>query len=153
MAIAVGLVDISSKDGDKWSFAAVFLILIGVLLVLGLPILFSLVLCKKKQKLELEKSLKTIGALYSGQNVDYTRESPNKSLWLHPLVYFFRRSIFVAATVFLFDQPQLQLSAHMCLTMCTLVFITVNKIHYLDKLQFKIEFASEILLLTHCSVL
>ena len=43
-----------------------------------------------------------MGTLYEGKNVSSGRKH---RAWLYPLIYFYRRTIFIVGTVFIFDYP------------------------------------------------
>ena len=64
-----------------------------------------------------------IGAIYVGKNI--SRE--NSKAHLYPMAFFWRRSFFVIATVFLFDWPTMQMMAHILLTVAMVVLLISDK--------------------------
>ena len=50
-----------------------------------------------------------IGTLYDGKNVEADRKH---KVWSYPLVYFYRRTLFILGTVLLFDYPAQQMIVH-----------------------------------------
>jgi len=70
-------------------------------LVNGAPIIFCISVERWKKTLETEDVRKSFGALYAGKNI--SPKDHHASLF--PMQYFWRRALFVAATIFLFDYP------------------------------------------------
>ena len=72
-----------------------------ILLVINLvPIFLSRLLYKKSAVLESAENLAKYNTMYSDKNVVETRKH---RVWIYPLFFFFRRTIFIIATVFLLN--------------------------------------------------
>ena len=65
-----------------------------------LPILYARILKQNVEELAEENSISVYGSLY--------KDLVHENVWTYPLAFFFRRSAFTLATVFLFDRPSLQ---------------------------------------------
>ena len=94
-----------------------------VLVVNGAPILFYLALRRHHLALQEDDNKASFGALYKGKNV----HDKNHRVWFYVLLFFWRRTLFVAASVFLFDYPLMQMMAHYLLTGATIVLLTSNR--------------------------
>ena len=68
---------------------------------LFLPIFYARLLKKNVEELAEENTIQAYGSLY--------KDLVHKNVWTYPLAFFFRRSAFILATVFLFDFPSLQI--------------------------------------------
>ena len=66
----------------------------------SVPILLAYVMCRKSKTLENEETVKMYGTVYQGRKVEKER---NHCVWAYPITFFYRRTAFMAATVFLFD--------------------------------------------------
>ena len=81
-----------------------------ILFVLNsIPIVLSKLLYNNTDMFEDEMFTKKYGTLYQGRNVSQDRDH---NIFLSPLVFFYRRTLFVAITVFLFDYPSMQMISH-----------------------------------------
>ena len=65
--------------------------------------LFYRVLKRQNEKLEEEDNQKSIGSLYNGKNV----RMGEHRMHMYPIAFFLRRGLFIAASVYLFDYPQM----------------------------------------------
>ncbi len=65
---------------------------------------------------------------------------------MHPLIFFYRRTLFIVVTVYLLDYPALQMSAHYVLTMCTVAYFGWNDRFFDDRPMKIVEIGSEFLL-------
>jgi len=87
-----------------------YIVSIVLLLVLNLaPIAFFKALDRNKETLSSPETLKSIGSIYTGKNI--TKEEGIKA-YMFPMAFFWRRTLFVVVTVFLFDWPAMQAIAH-----------------------------------------
>ena len=62
--------------------------------------------------------------MYSGRNV-----SPKRGrhlAWVGPLVFFYRRTLFIIATVFILEQPAIQMIAHQVLSILAVAYISYD---------------------------
>ena len=97
------------------------------LIVLNLlPILFAKVLHKNRETLETEETIQKYGTLYEGLTVKATLDSPQKQrhIWIFPLIFMFRRTLFIVLTVLLFDYPFMQMIGHCFLTLATAIYMS-----------------------------
>ena len=83
--------------------------------------------------------------MYLGRRVVNTLDERN--VWIYPITFFCRRTTFIAATVFLFEYPNMQMLVHQSLTLANLVYISIDNRMFADKCTRFIEIISEILLL------
>ena len=68
--------------------------------MIATPIIMSKILYAKRDSLSNEDTINTYGTLYVGKNI----EEPSRNyVWVYPLTFFFRRTIFMIVTVFLFE--------------------------------------------------
>ena len=74
-----------------------------------IPVIFSRFVYKNRQTLQEENTSKKYGTIYAGKNVDADKDH---KVWLYPLFFFFRRLIFIIATVFLIKYPSIQMMVH-----------------------------------------
>ena len=72
---------------------------------------------------------------------------------LYPFPFFIRRAAFIAATVFLFDYPLMQMYVHFVLTMATVAILANNSRAYESKGQRVVEVGTEFLMHLTCIVL
>ena len=92
-------------------------------LVNGAPIVFYIVVERWKDKLESEEARKSFGSIYAGKSL----RDKDHLAGLYPMQFFWRRALFIAATVFLFDYPLMQMYAHFLLTMISIVILSTDK--------------------------
>ena len=76
-----------------------------------------------------EVTVKSIGSFYSGKNV----HSPKHQVHLYVVAFFLRRGLFVIATVYLFDYPQMQMVVHHVLTMTFTSYLAFNNSMYASR--------------------
>ena len=87
--------------GGAWD---VFLGLVIMISMTVLPALLFYLLRKNRDNLEQEEQRKVYGTLYTGKNVEMKAENQ----FIYILVFFYRRTLFVCATIFLYDYPTIQ---------------------------------------------
>ena len=109
-----------------------------------IPLYFSKVLYKYREDLLEEDNKKSFGSLYAGKNVDPKREH---RVYFYPEVFFYRRLLFICASVYLFEKPAMQMIVHQILTMATLCYLVYDKRMFEQRGQAFIEISSEFLLL------
>mmetsp|Transcript_21882 Transcript_21882/g.29288 ORF Transcript_21882/g.29288 Transcript_21882/m.29288 type:complete len:170 (+) Transcript_21882:728-1237(+) len=115
----------------------------GILaLINGAPLVFVCVLKKNKKRLGEDESRLSYGAVYNGKNVS----DDNQHAWLYPMAFFWRRCGFIAATIFLFDYPLMQMNVHYVLTMISVAILAYNRKAFESRGQFLVEVGSEFLL-------
>ena len=79
---------------------------LGLLLLLnGAPFAFMYAMRLRKNSLSKEETIKSIGSIYAGKNI---KSRSDQCLWLYPMIFFWRRTIYIVITVYLFDWPGLQ---------------------------------------------
>jgi len=81
-----------------------------VLLVVlnGAPLIFCIVVRRHHHSLKDPDTIKSIGAIYVGKNVT----AEDHCAWVYPMVFFWRRTLFIVITVYLFNWPYMQMLAH-----------------------------------------
>ena len=70
------------------------------------------------------------------------------AIWLYPLLWMLRRSIFMAITIFLFDYPILQFAANYFLSMAYIAYLVHQKALYEDGKRRFVEVFTEFMILT-----
>ena len=117
-----------------------FIAILMLVILNAMPIIFGIVLKQNKETLAKEDTKKTIGAIYAGKNVE-------QKAYLFPMSFMWRRTVFVASTVFLFSWPSLQMIVHHVITLLTLVFLAASGRKAFDSTdQWIIEVGSELLM-------
>ena len=86
-------------DAGAWSQFVAVLMLVGINVC---PLILSRILFKNNGVLEDKEKISKFGTLYEGRNVPADRKH---RVWIFPLVFFFRRSLFIIGTLVLFDYP------------------------------------------------
>ena len=109
-----------------------------------MPIFFSFVLYKKHTELDLEENHKKIGTLYLGHNVGGDRLIRPE---FFPCAFFYRRTIFLTVSIFLFEKPAMQLMVHGVLTLLTIIYLSVDTRMFKQRTQAFVEIGSEVILL------
>ena len=112
-------VALRDQDGEDSAYVYPFMILTVINVI---PVVFFLVAYCKRDKLDEEATRKSIGAIYLGKNVTKNDHKAH----VYPMIFFWRRSLFVIVTVCLFDQPTLQMIAHYLLTMLTVTALLAD---------------------------
>ena len=64
---------------------------------------------------------------------------------MYILVFFYRRTLFICATVFLFDYPSMQTMTNILLSFFTMVYLISDKHQYASTSQKVIELGTEAL--------
>ena len=113
-----------------------------------LPLLFAKLLHKNKETLSSEETRAKIGTLYEGLNLEETKDRyPKKrQIWVHPLMFMFRRTIFIAISVLLFNYPSMQMMGHCLLTLASAIYVAQDKM-YTSRARQAVELGNEMLLL------
>ena len=110
-----------------------------MILVAGVPVFFFRLLRKNRKSLREEKQSKVFGALYQGKNVT----DDDQHEFTYPLIFFYRRTLFIVATIFLFDHPPLQTVVNTVLSFSSLVYLVSDRHQYDSKQQKVIELSTE----------
>ena len=103
------------------------------------PLVFTIVLFKNRDRLKELKSQESYGVLFFGKNV---HRDDHQVHWL-PLAFFFRRTLFVYATVLLLDQPNLQMISNYLLSLLTVIYMTYDSRFYSFKSLLVLEVGTE----------
>ena len=82
-----------------------------------------MLLCKRKESLKEKKNIITFGTIYQGRSV---KSNEKENLWIYPLLFFYRRAIFIFFTVYLREFPDMTMILHQLLTVSTLIYISKN---------------------------
>ena len=97
------------------------------------PIIMVCVLSRKKPEyLDSKEGQSKIGTMYKSRRIPTIRVKgerkwdKNSRITLHPINFFYRRTIFMFATVILFDKPAIQMIIHLLLTMATIIYISFD---------------------------
>ena len=110
------IVVLRSSDRSMLSFAFA----IATLAILnGLPFVYYIILNRNHDELTKEENRKSYGALYAGKNV--SRDDHRAQFY--PMLFFWRRALFISATVYMFSYPLMQMYAHYALTMSTMIIM------------------------------
>ena len=72
------------------------------LLLFSLPFLYAKIMHKNALRLETDPKMESYKTIYQNRNL-----KGDKKIWLYPLMFFLRRFFFIAATVFLFERPEM----------------------------------------------
>ena len=120
MTAVVALVGLN-KEASQMAISIIMLIVLNLL-----PFLFAKVLHRNRETLVSEVSLAKYGTLYEGLNLKETQDTTPKKrkIWLHPLIFMFRRSLFIVLSVLLFDHPVIQMTGHCLLTLATAIYLS-----------------------------
>ena len=105
----------------------------------GAPLVFCITVSCYKDQLESEVCNKSFGAIYAGKNIADKKHRAG----LFPILFFWRRALFIVATVFLFDYPLMQMVAHIFLTMVTFSLLAYDSQAYELPSQRIVEVGSE----------
>ena len=97
----VALVAFKRTPENGYEMLTAVLIFIGIT---ALPVYFARLLIKHGDSLEEDENAERFGTIYSNRNVNSEKKH---RVWIYPLSFFYRRAIFMAATVFLIDWPNM----------------------------------------------
>ena len=114
-----GIIVFKKMGGDTMDKAVAIAILT---LVNGAPIIFYISVERWKDTLESEEVKKSFGSIYKGKNLRHDDHYAGA----YPIQFFWRRALFIAVTVFLFDYPLMQMYAHFLLTMISIVILSID---------------------------
>ena len=112
----------------------------------GAPIPFYFAVKRNKGNLESDEVKQSFGTIYAGKNVT----DQDHKAHLYPFTFFMRRAAFIAATVFLFDYPLMQMYAHFVLTMTTMAILVNKSRAYETRKQRVVEVGTEFLMHLTC---
>ena len=116
---------------------------IALLIILNIsPIIFYKAMKQSEDKLSEEETKKVIGSIYMGKNINKVDHNAH----LFPMAFFWRRTLFVAVTVFLFDWPSMQMAAHHVITVIMIALLVTDNTAYDSTSQKIIEVGSELLM-------
>ena len=114
-----------------------------------MPLVFFCILRRHHDSLAEEKNVKSFGTLYIGRSV---RQKLHKvHFW--PLAFFYRRTIIVLVTVFLFEHPSLQLIVCHITTLMTAIYLVTDRQRFETQAQRAVEIGSEIFFYVSCIIL
>ena len=113
-------------DAGAWSQFVAVLMLVGINVC---PLILSRILYKNNGVLEDKEKVSKIGTLYEGKNVPADRKH---RVWIYPLVFFFRRSLFIVGTLVLFDYPALQMVVHQLLSLAMLAYMLKDQYMFIE---------------------
>ena len=94
------------------------LAIIAFICINSMPLVFCFILHRHQHTLADESDLNSFGTLYAGRNV---KPKSHKVQFL-PLTFFYRRTIVVLVTVYVFDNPNLQFISFHVITILTIVY-------------------------------
>jgi len=106
------------------------------------PLKFFMILYNNHYELADEAFVKKSGTLVLGKRVD----DDDHKIWAFPIMFFFRRTLFIVVTVFLLDYPFFQMVAHYVLTMLTIAYLAYDTRLFSSKSIKLVEIGSELLL-------
>ena len=113
-------------DAGAWSQFVAVLMLVGINVC---PLILARILYKNNGVLEDKEKVSKIGTLYEGKNVPADRKH---RVWIYPLVFFFRRSLFIVGTLVLFDYPALQMVVHQLLSVAMLAYMLKDQYMFIE---------------------
>ena len=113
-------------DAGAWSQFVAVLMLVGINVC---PLILARILYKNNGVLEDKEKVSKIGTLYEGKNVPADRKH---RVWIYPLVFFFRRSLFIVGTLVLFDYPALQMVVHQLLSLAMLAYMLKDQYMFIE---------------------
>ena len=113
-------------DAGAWSQFVAVLMLVGINVC---PLILARILYKNNGVLEDKDKVSKIGTLYEGKNVPADRKH---RVWIYPLVFFFRRSLFIVGTLVLFDYPALQMVVHQLLSVAMLAYMLKDQYMFIE---------------------
>lgn len=102
------------------------------------------ILYKNEKHLDEETCISKFGAAYDGKTLTLGRR---KFIWVEPLWFFGRRIVFAIATVFLLDNPPLQMMIHQGLTIATIIHMSYDNLMFASRIRMVLEIGNEVLLL------
>ena len=143
----VAMVALKRASGDD-PLSIVLASLLSIF-IMAFPLYLARILYVNDEDLNDEDNIKSFGTLYEGKDVD--RE--NHHVWLYPIIFLYRRVIFMAATVFLIDWPSMQMIVHQLLTLASIAYVSYNGKMFLSKTQQYVEISSEVILLITSALL
>ena len=111
-----------------------------IVLINGSPLIFYIVLNRNHDNLEDKQRQKSYGALYIGKNVT----SDNHKAQFYPMIFFWRRLIFIIVTVYLFDYPLMQMFVHFALNITMMAILLYDERAFSSKGQRYVEIGSEL---------
>ena len=119
----------------------IFVAVLTLIAVNVAPVICCIVLWRNKEKLEEEENRKSFGSLFTGRNI----KQADHRIMLYPLAFFYRRTVFIVITVFMFDYPALQMIVNQLLTLFMIVYL-IYESHSLfaNRSQQIVEVGSEI---------
>ena len=109
-----------------------------------LPLFYAHLLYKHRQALEQEDKIRVFGSLYDNKRIDSEK---NHHAWAFPLTFFYRRTVFACITVFLFEQPSMQMMINQVISVLTIVYLSWDSTKFKNKRVRFIEIATEMILL------
>ena len=144
-----------AKGGTAFNTVLAVLLLLVLNLV---PAYFCAHLYRNRTSLESKDSIATFGTLYSGLKLKSRSdlEDPTKfeqhKVWVYPLVFMLRKTVFVAITVLFSKSPSMQMTLHEVTTFLYTVYIIRPGVYECSRKRF-VEVGSELLLLPSTLVL
>ena len=85
----------------------------------ALPIFYAVLLYRKRKELAKEETKEKFISLYLGLELNES----NRTVWLYPLLWMLRRSIFMAISTSLFHYPTLQFAANYALSIPYIAYL------------------------------
>ena len=108
-----------------------------------LPIFYAVLLIRKRKELSREEMKEKFLSLYLGLKLNVS----NKTVWLYPLLWMLRRSIFMAITTGLFQYPILQFVANYALTIPYIAYLAHSSSMFEDKRRRFVEVFTEFMVM------
>lgn len=110
------------------------------------PIVLCWVIYRYRNSLMEEDNRKAFGTLYQGRKT----EDKNHRIMLYPIAFFYRRTIFVAVTIYLFDYPAMQMIVNQVITLAMAGFLLHETSLFASRSQKIVEVGSEVFFLISC---
>ena len=137
----VAVITFRFETNDKSQILIAVFIFVTMNLV---PLILSRLLYKLNDELHSIQNKNKYGSIYTKRNVSNERKH---RAWINPLVFFFRRTFFIFATVYQFEQPAMQMIIHYVLSTITIAYLSYDKHMFISELERAVEITAEVFLM------
>mmetsp|Transcript_20732 Transcript_20732/g.25371 ORF Transcript_20732/g.25371 Transcript_20732/m.25371 type:complete len:301 (-) Transcript_20732:1007-1909(-) len=141
-----GLIVFKTAGATKEDIAVAVAI---IALVNGAPLMFLFAINRNRGILLEDDTRKSFGAAYAGKNVT----DEDHAAHVYPFVFFLRRCAFIAATIYLFDYPVMQMNVQYLLTMVSICILANDSRVFESKSQRIVEIGSDLSMHFTCIML
>ena len=120
-----------------------------IIVMTAIPIFYAVLIFRKRKDLNKEETKMKFNSLYLGLKLD----GKNRTIWLYPLLWMLRRSIFMAITTGLFHYPVLQFAANYALTIPYIAYLAHKKSMFDDGKRRFVEVFTEFMVMISTTLL